>query len=854
MKRWQVLLFAGYWLSITFVYGQIPPVWQYEAALNDVAAFGNTPKTVQDSNGNLHLVCWNQASDKLVYGFKAFNSDEWLFEWVDSSGNNGYSAAINLDGNGVPHVAYYENIQGKMQLRYANRVAGYWITEVVDSVQTWGQYGLSNQNNEGNVHPSIDLILQPFPIIVFFDATWEPAQFHYGLELKRATRVGGPPWVVSGYGNIPITSVPTSDPDYFWGENIAGARYGEFCNISQSLSGKNYVFTVCNKNGQIIWYPDFMNTNYVVLDSVIRYRVSTDILQLTFEGLSVAQGSNGDYHLSYALSHQYGRNDYTPELSFFYARLNPTDSSTVVSEIVLPRDAKYRYNTSIAVQGNDSIIISFIERDTRKIRLAKSWDGGQTWTFQNVFSSTITDYPAPIIWKGDSLTLVCYDIEKEKLNYASIAVNTGFIRSYSIQKSTLYARQNACTVTENGQDKTIDALFSDELSQELWLGQKKNNWTFSQINTGKTYQNLRLLVRNNGERYLMWYETETQQLVASAEGATPITLAFGASTADWVSRNDSIHLIYYNQGNLWYRFGTSLANLSPEVAIDTINQGAAGAFKIIIDPYGLPHVAFQNIGTNKLFYLKKTAFGLWIKSEVTLPNHFTMGSWVAIAVGASLQPQIVCRNAATNSLHYFIWKASSWVEEVVYQAISGVAGAYFEIQLDTYENPFVAFSLLNTSDQVRIFKKAYSGTIWYSLPVYQNVDQIGSSFSFQLTQNDVYILGKRNRIGSTGLGLLYSPDGVWASVEDVINSFQGTLLYPNPTNNDLFLTTQLFELNAQNPVSYQINSISGQLVDSGVIYIENPKIDVQNLQPGIYFGTIKLTNGVVLSQKFVKLP
>ena len=860
MKRWQLLICLWCGVGILFSFGQIPPTWYYEPILDDTVAFGHNPRTVQDLNGNIHLVCWNQTADKLVYGFKASNFDNWYFEWIDSSGSNGYSAAIAVDGNGSPHVAYYENVLGKMQLRYADRTSGHWIIESIDSTQNWGQYGLNNQNNEGKTHPSLDLVLQPYPIVVFFDATWIPTQFQYGLELKRAFRIGGV-WSTANYGNIPITSVPTSHPDYFFGENIAGARYGEFCQISQSLSGRNYVFTVCNKNGQIIWYPDAMNNSYVVLDSAIRYKLpgsQTDILQLTFEGLSAVRGSNGDYHLSYVLSHQYGRNDYTSELTFLYAKLDPTDSSVVVSEIILPRDAKYRYNTSIAVKGKDTLMISFVERDTRKVRLALSIDRGQNWSFQDIFSSMATEYAAPIIWRNDSLSLICYDIEKERLSYAVTPVGDNFVRKYIIRQSTRYAQQSDCSITGSGSNRTIDILFSDELSQGLWLGQKKNSWSFSRIDSGKTYQNLRLLVGSTGERYALWYQPELQQLVASSEGASPVIIEMGASSADWVGRNDSIHLIYLNQGVLWYRFGTSLTTWDASVAIDTVVQGVAGDFKIVLDPAGLPHVVVQNIGLNRLFYLRKSALGSWVKDEIPLPGNFVMGSQLAIIVGSSLQPQIVCRNTISNSLYYFSRKLNIWEPEMIYQSTAGVAGSYFEIQLDIYENPFVAFSLVNTTEQVRIFKKAYTGDIWYSLPVYQNTDQIGTSFCFQLTRDDVYLLGRRTRIAATGLGMLYSPGGVWASIDDGLPEFAQSeaLLYPNPVKNELHISNNIFSADQGNQDNrvFKVYTIDGQIVIMATISSKNPVILLDDLAPGIYTGKIEFSNGREIYQKFVKLP
>ena len=71
-------------------------------------------------------------------------------------------------------------------------------------------------------------------------------------------------------------------------------------------------------------------------------------------------------------------------------------------------------------------------------------------------------------------------------------------------------------------------------------------------------------------------------------------------------------------------------------------------------------------------------------------------------------------------------------------------------------------------------------------------------------------------------------------------------VYPNPTNNVLFVETRLI---ASLPAKYIITNVTGQTLLSGHITNETQQIDVTGLAEGMYFVRIQ-NNSKTIIKKF----
>jgi hypothetical protein len=63
-------------------------------------------------------------------------------------------------------------------------------------------------------------------------------------------------------------------------------------------------------------------------------------------------------------------------------------------------------------------------------------------------------------------------------------------------------------------------------------------------------------------------------------------------------------------------------------------------------------------------------------------------------------------------------------------------------------------------------------------------------------------------------------------------------IYPNPTDNVLFVETQQYIASLSQSTTYRITNVTGQTVLTGSLTVENQRIDVSDLPKGMYFITI----------------
>ncbi len=100
--------------------------WQVET-VDSTDDMGKHTSIALDGDGNPHISYYNNTDEDLKY---AHYDGSWQIETVDSTDDMGKETSIALDSSGNPYISYYDNTDKNLKYAYYN---GSWQIETVDS-------------------------------------------------------------------------------------------------------------------------------------------------------------------------------------------------------------------------------------------------------------------------------------------------------------------------------------------------------------------------------------------------------------------------------------------------------------------------------------------------------------------------------------------------------------------------------------------------------------------------------------------------------------------------------------------------------------------------------------------------
>lgn len=840
--------------------------WDFEDIHTDVRQSGARPDLVRDGLDWFHTVYWHQERNQLVYGFQAPGT---AWQWLDvpDSGTFGYEARLIVDDNQTAHIAYLHNDGGESTLRYAAYENGLWTIEEVLPGVAIGPYG-PDLNFPTYIQPSLDIFLQDNgrPAIMFFNGDFGSIvtcsqvisiYTGYELNLNVALQVNDDQWLNTPQADVPYTGnlVCINGSD----------RFGEFCQVLEQSDGDRFALAVNLHNHELMYYRaspgDPSNWTYTILDSTSRTLAEEDIyFRESYHFPAASMQSDTVMHLAYGIAHHYGQaNNWFNRSLFFYARFHPDSIgqpaySPFFYEFPFPNE--YRAFFQIAAATDDQVFISYYHPETSSMVVLETTNGGQNWTPDTLRQINLTARLQMQV-RGDSLHVFAFDEDRNQLLQSSRPLNQPtWVDRYITQNESSGEFLSSVVRRENGQDQFWVA-YTETGADQLQFAQKSSgNWTFETIDANeRNVSDVSMQLNAAGEPVVAYVFRDLERLkIAYKEGGVwQFQTPESSSSARDVQLGltpDSLHLMYYDIsiGALKHTHGAYPAGPWQTDILDASSSIVGQRPSFVIDEQDQLHVAYMDVLNAKLRYAFRNTSGIWTLEDLTEAQNYTPAN-VSLAIGQDGNPRAAFRNAGANDIQYAERTGGSWQVNPVDGDVANIVGQPLRLILDSLDRPWILYNYAAVLDELRLVRRTNGGS-WAQVSVL-NPKEIANVFDFSLVEEDLYVIGRKNVVGATGIGLLYAEQGIKTQISAQLKP-TALQMFPNPGREVVAIQVDP----GLQPSRLEVYNLQGQSVHFWEI---EPAVETMfswstaDLPPGVYLFRLQSREGM-LTRRWVKLP
>lgn len=831
--------------------------WNYEEITRDIYQSGSRPDLYVDGQGNFHVSYWRSNDDKLGYAYRNQATGAWTVESVPDPGLCGYASAVIAESDGTVHIVYHSDLAGNVVLKHATKPStGNWsISTLIDSSYL-GLYGADLQYPTHMQH-SLDLYFTPDQKVglSYFNADYGLVltcsgvgftYFNYQMDLEGAILDQGN-WTAVAYENIPYQGpFPTC--------LNRGDRFGEFVTLLNGPGGETYGLANSMHNNELVFYKGTDENpalwDRFSLDQLGNYLSDPEFYE-GFGFIDARIGANGFIHATYHTTELYGATGLaTSRQKLVYARFHPDSMGKPDYEpfrYAFPGQTEPRYYATISPKDSNNISLTYFQRNSGDVIIQDTDDGGLTWSDPDTLYQDVTVNSmmrSSII--GDSLHLLLYDTRSDQIKMASRYLkDIPAIWRYSA--ATLSQAQGELTssvVERNSGEDQVWVAYYDGLSGGVQLSERSGaTWTTSTVLPEVKIGAMELQKRENGELLIVHTEASTNQLKlarrqGSVWGLTDIPSTGQATAISTAIEGNDLHLCYYDPINQALRYSHLDGSGSWQHAwVDSSSTFVGRQPSLKVDSLGGIHIGYYDPGNAQLKYAYRPAGGNWDTESLVLDGSVEAAS-LELALKSDLTPLIAYKNNVVDSIFLAERISGTWQTASMKGTQSATSGRPLRMLIDDLDRPWILYNFPTAINELRLVRRNVAGE-WRQVSVLSNGAGIAGEFDFHRLEKDFYIIGRQNQPEETGVGLLYSPNGVQTNVAAPAESI-GLSIAPNPTSGQLSVEWQQYSVQ---PVTIRLYNLTGQQV----LLVEekaprNPGIQVQQLDLG------ELPDGLYLMQ------
>ncbi|MDB4286213.1 T9SS type A sorting domain-containing protein [bacterium] len=819
-------------------YGQLLN-WQFENVTSDRQQPGVYPDMVIGSNGDIHFSFWDKSRDQLIYGKREAASGNYTYEDVDPTTFSGYRSAIALDPSGKVHIAYYLNNQGSALLRYATNASGNWAVEIPapDSLPL-GKYGV-DQGLDSYLELSLDIVFDPTgqPVISYFDGLIDDFIFcnavqglltalpkTFELDMHVTHRDPNGTWTAA---DLDIKSRKTPGTCNKNGDD----RFGEFSKLVPLGTDKMLAITNSFYNHEMILgeaqMSDLENWNFTVIDSIERFVTSNIRFEDAFGFCDAHLVGDSILHLVYNSSSAYGFELFSggsrnPLRNFFYTqiRLDSLADSLYVPYhhqfANFPYDFHYRTFQTITARGKDSIYIAHYNASKNVMVLSESIDAGLTWVDDTVKVDANSSSSLVLESHGDSLFLMGGSSSNENISLFSRHINQGVWQEQNATVNEKRATYLGADIERlpSGVDN-IHVAFDEKFNDQLYYGLRSGgSWMFEAVDIPEmNVRHIDVKADGGSNPAIAYVFEEVDQLKFAylSGGSWMIDVVDDSSMAQEVKlviSGDTAHVIYYSRTDKVPRHARSKlgsGSWTSEI-IDHSSLNTGRTPDVVLDNQGGLHVVFRDESLSEVMYGYRNN-GVWTVEVVTDTLLYEPSQMSISMAPVKGLPVIAFRDNSENRIMLAEKKADgTWNISEIIKSTTNFLGTPLKLIVGPKDNPAVLYNYVTTSEEVRLLRR--SNNTWNPIAV-NNSREIAGTFDFLSVDFDFFIIGRKNKTGDQGVGMLFAPGGVKVDIVNDTGVLSGATISPNPAK-DKFNASISLEKPAA--VSIQVIDLSGKVL------------------------------------------
>ncbi len=644
-----------------------------------------------DGQGVPHISYFDDTNDDLKYAFKS--GGVWTTETVDATGSVGEYTSLELDGQGIPHISYFDDTN--YDLKYAYKSGGVWTIETVDATGLVGEY------------TSLELDGQGVPHISYFDNTNDDLKYAYKsggvwtIETVDATGLVGwfPSLELGGQGNPHISYYDVTNSNLKYAYKSGGVWFTETVDAASDVGA----YTSLKLDGQgipHISYYDIGNYDlkYAYKSGGVWTIETVDATGAVGASTSLELDGHGVPHISY-----YDNSNH--DLKYAYK-----SGGVWTTETVDATAGALGASTSLELDGQGVPHISYLDDSNFDLKYADaavhllSPVGGEQWRAGS--RDTVR-------WSGGGGIDILLSENGGASYITALSSVSGGMAVISVPSwETEWARvkierSEPYSTSESPGVFTIEPFIA---FQDYW-------WSTT-VDAGGEYTSLKL--DGQGVAHISYFDDTDDDLKYAYKSG-------GVWTTETVDATGSVgyyasleldgqgfpRISYFDLTNIDLKYAYKSGGVWLTETVDA--TGYVGEYTSLeLDGQGVPHISYFDDTNDDLKYAYKSG-GVWTTETVDATG--SVGYTTSLEIDGQGNPHVSYYDMSNHKLKYAYKSGGVWTTETV--DATGSVGYYTSLELDGQGVPHISYYDITNDDLKYAYK---SGGMWTT----ETVDATGS--------------------------------------------------------------------------------------------------------------------------------